>query len=57
MSDKFRTWMNAVEDDLLEEAMAPVKRRNIPNKRLPKNVCWRAYPPAKASERPDHRYS
>ena len=27
MSDKFRLLMNAVDDDLLEEAMAPVKRR------------------------------
>ena len=27
MSDKFHTLMNAVDDDLLEEAMSPVKRR------------------------------
>lgn len=28
MSDKFRLLMNAVDDDLLEEALTPVKRRN-----------------------------
>lgn len=28
MSDKFQLLMNAVDDDLLEEAMTPVKRRN-----------------------------
>lgn len=28
MSDQFQSLMNAVEDDLLEEAMTPVKRRN-----------------------------
>lgn len=28
MSDKYRLLMNAVDDDLLEEAMVPVKRRN-----------------------------
>lgn len=27
MSDKFQTLMNAIDDDLLEEAMTPVKRR------------------------------
>ena len=29
MSDKFRLVMNAVDDDLLEEAFAPVKRKNL----------------------------
>ena len=28
MSDKFRLLMNAVDDDLLEEALEPVKKRN-----------------------------
>lgn len=28
MSDKFHTWMDAIDGDLLEEAIAPVKRRN-----------------------------
>ena len=28
MSEKLQVWMDAIDDDLLEEAMAPVKRRN-----------------------------
>ena len=28
MSDKFQVWMDAIDDDLLEEAMAPAKKRN-----------------------------
>ena len=29
MSDKFRLVMNAVDDDLLEEAFAPMKRKHL----------------------------
>ena len=29
MNDKFQLVMNAVDDDLLEEAFAPVKRKNL----------------------------
>ena len=28
MSDKFQVWMDAIDEDLLEEAITPVKRRN-----------------------------
>lgn len=27
MSDKFQSFINAIDDDLLEEAITPVKRR------------------------------